>query len=256
MSVQEPRQFTPAQVLEAARRAEGEGRVEFALQLYRHLATNHPGSGEASAAQDALARLGNNQTAAPGGRRPGPLTPPPFEPPPFEPVLGGAIGSPMGNPLGNPFDYSRSPETGFGPGSASQGYGQPAARPPPAEVHHAQGLALELPYEVRDYRTARLIAVVMTWLGGLTTLVGLGLLPVTVVSPKTIAALPIIGKLVGGPATVAWMLVGGLATIVLGQLVRALLDQAIATRDMAALARVEAEARYGEPGRRPRRRRG
>lgn len=166
------------------------------------------------------------------------------------------MGSPMGNPLGNPFDHSRPPDTGFGPGPAAQGYGQPAARPPPAEVHHAQELALELPYEVRDYRTARLIAVIVTWLGGLTTLVGLGLLPVTVVSPKTIAALPIVGKLVGGPATGAWMLVGGLATIVLGQLVRALLDQAIATRDMAALARAEAEARYGEPGRRPRRRRG
>ena len=45
------------------------------------------------------------------------------------------------------------------------------------------------------------------------------------------------------------LVAGGLSMLVLGQLVRALLDQANATRDMAAIARAEAEARHGKPAR-------
>ncbi|CAN0437282.1 unnamed protein product, partial [Phaeothamnion confervicola] len=50
-------QFTPAQVLDAARRAESEGRTDFAIQFYQHLSTNFPGTSEAAAADLGLAHL-------------------------------------------------------------------------------------------------------------------------------------------------------------------------------------------------------
>ena len=65
--IQEPPQFTPAQVLEAGRRAEAEGRLDFARQFYQHLIatlSRHP-RGDA-AAQAAGARLPHTANALTG----------------------------------------------------------------------------------------------------------------------------------------------------------------------------------------------
>jgi hypothetical protein len=244
VSVQEPRQFTPAQVLEAARRAEGEGRGEFALQLYRHLVANHPGSPEALAAQGAMARFGGGSPTSQGVGRTGP------PPPPFEPQLGGAFG--------NPFETPRPGDPALGQMPPAVGYGAhlPGRSAPPAESYEVPRLEIELPEPVNDYRMGRVLAMIVTWLGGIALLAGIGLLPITVFSPKSIADLPLIGRLIGGPGTAAWMMAAGIGAMVAGQLVRALLDQAIATRDLAMITRLEAEAKYGEPGRRARKRRG
>jgi hypothetical protein len=50
-------QFNPAQVLDAGRRAENDGRVGYAIQFYRHLTDQHAGSPEAAIAKEALTRL-------------------------------------------------------------------------------------------------------------------------------------------------------------------------------------------------------
>ena len=50
--------FTPAQILEAGRRAEAEGRVEYAIQFYRHLTDHLARTAEATTAREALHRLG------------------------------------------------------------------------------------------------------------------------------------------------------------------------------------------------------
>lgn len=55
--VQTQMQYSPAQILAAARRAETDGRREYALQFFHHLTEQFPESQEAAAAREAIARL-------------------------------------------------------------------------------------------------------------------------------------------------------------------------------------------------------
>lgn len=57
-------QFSPAQVLEAGRRAEAEGKFDYAVQFYRHLVTHFASSAEAGAAREGLDRIERGGTAA------------------------------------------------------------------------------------------------------------------------------------------------------------------------------------------------
>ncbi len=246
MSIQEPPKFTPAQVLDAGRRAETEGRHELAVKFYRHLTESYPGTGEAAAAQSALARLpaGHAPTAL-NGRRPPPGQP--MQAASYEPQRYDAPA--LGPHLGNPFNQQRGPEPaytsqhGAAPNQPSQGH------PYQSEV----GAQVELPRFRRRYKTSRFIGAIATWLGGLLALAGLALLPVTIFSPRLLAALPVIGSTIGNPVGAGSIAAYGLCLLVAGQLTRALLDQADASRDMAEIARAEAEARHGSPARSRRR---
>jgi hypothetical protein len=57
-----PTQFTPAQLLESGRRAETEGRLDLAVQFYRHLTDNFAYTAEAAEAHNALGRVGAAQS--------------------------------------------------------------------------------------------------------------------------------------------------------------------------------------------------
>lgn len=251
MNAQQSPQFTPSQVLEAGRRAETEGRGEYALQFYRHLVENYPGTGEAAAAQSALSRILSNSNASLSSR----LAPPPPLPAPTasDPRFDLALAGP---PLNNPFDQARSYEPPF---QQPTGYApaQQAPTPPPyapTEAHSDPHLMVELPSSPRDYRTGRFLARLFSWLGGLSSLLGIALLVLSVVSPRLVSALPLIGALNTGPLSSLLLVVGGLFQIMIGQLVRAVLDHSLAARDLAAVTRAEAEARYGSlPGRSRRR---
>jgi hypothetical protein len=50
--------FTPAQLIDAGRRAEAEGRLDLAVQFYRHLTDNFAGAAETLEAHGALGRIG------------------------------------------------------------------------------------------------------------------------------------------------------------------------------------------------------
>jgi hypothetical protein len=50
-------QYTPLQVLQAARRAEAEGKMDYALQFYRHIVENHGATPEAQEAREGLMRI-------------------------------------------------------------------------------------------------------------------------------------------------------------------------------------------------------
>ena len=50
-------QYTPVQVLQAARRAEAEGKMDYALQFYRHLVEHHGMTAEAQEAREGLFRI-------------------------------------------------------------------------------------------------------------------------------------------------------------------------------------------------------
>jgi hypothetical protein len=57
-----PTQFTPAQLLESGRRAENEGKLDLAVQFYRHLTDNFAYTAEAAEAHNALGRVGAAQS--------------------------------------------------------------------------------------------------------------------------------------------------------------------------------------------------
>jgi hypothetical protein len=50
-------QYTPLQVLQAARRAEAEGKMDYALQFYRHIVENHGSTPEALESREGLMRI-------------------------------------------------------------------------------------------------------------------------------------------------------------------------------------------------------
>jgi hypothetical protein len=51
-------QFTPRQLLDAGRRAEAEGKLDHAIQLYRHLTDHYAYTAEATEARNGLGRIG------------------------------------------------------------------------------------------------------------------------------------------------------------------------------------------------------
>ena len=51
-------QFTPQQLLDSGRRAEGEGKLDLAGQFYRHLTDNYAYTAEAAEARNGLGRIG------------------------------------------------------------------------------------------------------------------------------------------------------------------------------------------------------
>jgi len=63
-------QFTPAQLVEAGRRAEAEGRLDLAVQFYRHLVEHFSEAVEAAEAHGALGRIGTVRPQAAGAGHP------------------------------------------------------------------------------------------------------------------------------------------------------------------------------------------
>jgi hypothetical protein len=56
--------FTPAQLLDSARRSEAEGKIELANQFYRHLTEHYANTPEAAEARGAIGRIGSIQPLA------------------------------------------------------------------------------------------------------------------------------------------------------------------------------------------------
>ena len=54
-------QFTPQQLLDAGRRAEAEGKLDLAVQFYRHLTDNYAPTSEAAEARNGLGRIGGGR---------------------------------------------------------------------------------------------------------------------------------------------------------------------------------------------------
>lgn len=236
MSVQEPPRFTPAQILEAGHRAASEGRTEFARQFYSHLVASFPGTAEAHTAGQALERLRQVHPAQ--------LVPPSITPAPeaarLEPSL--------------PHSTPEAPHPRSEP--AMNGRHHPAGLTPgPGTAVEEPVLPIELPEPVRDYRTGRILARATAWIGGVQVMLGLALLPLAVLSPRTLSGLPLIRALEPGAGAALGLVVSGLALIMVGQLVRALLDHANAARDMAAIQRAQAAHNPQAPRGQRRRRR-
>jgi hypothetical protein len=214
--VQTSMQYTPVQVLQAARRAEAEGKMDYALQFYRHLVEQHGAAPEAQEAREGLfriaewrwgeARIARRQdgTAAPSG--------------PFPQAV---------------------------PGSASQ----PPSVDEPAEPSTFTGSAAQLPQVVsRDsdeflplfkprYGLAKFVAYGVSGLGLVSAIAGVaaavlaGAGAVEEVSSVGTFGLPI-GLVLGVPAALL-----GLVLLLAGQLAVAVLASANANLEMLAIER-------------------
>jgi hypothetical protein len=206
-------QYTPSQILEAGRRAEAEGRTEYAIQFYRHLIDNHVGAPEAEAAHDALVLI--------QARRGGDTPPPP-------PGMNGA--QVRGGPPPVPGEIR--PARPGGISLALLG----AERP----------LPLALPARRNAYRTGRLIARLLTWAGGLTLLAAIAATAALKFAPNVLANVPqaqAVLEWLAHPILAPAAAAGGVLAMLAGQIARAVLEQANASCDLAATARAEAEHR-------------
>jgi hypothetical protein len=232
-------QFTPAQILEAGRRAESEGRVEYAIQFYRHLTDHLARTLEAAAAREALIRLGA----------------------PIQPGSGPGGQSPMPNGANGNYRNGAAGMNGLG-SHGQNGAGQlvplpasaPGARPPGAAVapEAAGRRKFALPRTRRRYRTGRFVARTFTVIGFIEAAIGVVLIGLAALSladagaavvPTIIAVQPPLIVITAGISIV----VVGLLLVLGGQLARAMFDQASATRDIAQMDRSRAAFEAGIP---------
>ena len=189
--VQGSPQFTPRQLLDAGRRAEAEGKLDHANQLYRHLADHYAYTTEAAEARNGLGRLG--------------------------------IGA--GQQLWA--------ENGAAPAS------WPAAiSPNRPSVTSAKGRPVAMR---RHYRTGRVLATLVSWMGWVIVAAGMAMVPlVLVVDPQLLQrGIPYASSLgpVGAVAAAVALSIAGLAVVFWGQMASALFDQANATRELVAIER-------------------
>jgi hypothetical protein len=181
-----PASFSPQQLLASGQRAEAEGKLDYALQLYRHVNDHYAYTPEGGEARSALARLG-------------------------------AAGMP--NVWG----------------------GAPNGHAPAPRSSRAHQQARLRPALLRErYRAASLMAGLVSALGWL--IAGLGLiLPVLHVGIGPPLRLEPVEMLAGA----AGALLGGMLLALLGQVARALFDQANAARELLAIERARHGADHG-----------
>lgn len=218
--VQTSMQFTPVQVLQAARRAEAEGKMDYALQFYRHLVEQHGTTAEAQEAREGLFRIaewrwgearvarsresgGAGQAAQPSAQAPSP-------------------------PSGGQRVYN------VGNQSAASGYADPQQVPMPRVARPAES---DLPAFQPRFRLSKVVAHALSavgWamlLGGVFAAVAGGGGFVGELSAIAFFGLPL-GVLAGAPA-----LVLGLVFIVAGQIAAAVFESTNATLELVAIER-------------------
>jgi hypothetical protein len=214
--------FTPEQLIVAARRAEAQGQPAYALQFYRYIADNFGSSTEAYEARDAIYRLS------------------PPEQSPVQPANGYA--QPISPLATGPADYRQAPTLDAGPGPS---HGRPVGgRKAAAKRKVALDAESDADADTAQtyaagpaYRIGRLVAAMLSTMGWLLFIAGLAMGPLIMVA-LTVKSIPkglregIAGNLlmVGG-ATVG-MLFLGLFAIFAAQAARAIFDTADAVRHL------------------------
>lgn len=213
-------QFTPAQILDAAQRAEGDGQFEYALKYYRHLFEVYRSTPEGALAGEAINRLAS--WYGDGG-----------------PSLGG------GGVAGN-FQYSgQRPAGSSGRMQGQRPGGQSSRRR--SKSAWRQGGTDGSPQRVggRSYLAGRLLAMLVTWGGVIASLLGAGVIGSITANVSVLIDMLGIVPGFGGLKSGALLLGGGLVLIFVGQLARAVFDLANATREIADLEHYRAEQDSG-----------
>lgn len=225
-----PPQFTSAQILDAARRAEGEGKLDYALQFYRYIVDFYASEPEAYEARDGFLRLTQQRRADSIRNRHTTMT------------------------LGTAGEEPRTPSNGAT--HETRFPGPPPLNGQSSTIHENTDRNLpqviakktELPVEVElefafkdRYRAGTLMAHGANWLGWISVGVGTALAGAGIAGvPKPMAVPSVLGLpsgLVYGLEAVA----AGLALVFLSQLAQAVFDNANATRHVLAIERAKAQ---------------
>ena len=211
-------QYTPVQVLQAARRAEAEGKMDYALQFYRHLVEHHGMTAEAQEAREGLFRIAEWRWGeARVARR-----------------QDGVNGQPGGQGGGQ---QSYAPAPGAQQDFAPQP--EPSAHMPQIiarEAARAAEAGRQPAFKAR-YRSARNIAFLLCGVGWASVVTGIVFVAlawigaVADVSAAGLMGLPL-GVLLGVPVAVV-----GLVLVTAGQLAAAVFESANATLELLALGR-------------------
>lgn len=220
-------QFTPAQVLQAGRRAETDGRDDLAEHFYRHVVEHYGATMEASAAREGLARLQARIGGAPvpSSGPPAPLRndPTPPVPPPKPPERTEAVS------LAAPATHTRPADPG------AEVFGGPDAAAPElasalprieAAAEHLSDVRHPAAGTRRRYRMGRAAA----WLTGLVgwVMIAAGIAVVPLAMTKQVAeAIPLLASPATLTATLGWagaQIVGGIAIVLLAEVARAVFD--------------------------------
>jgi hypothetical protein len=216
--------FTPEQLIVAARRAEAQGQPAYALQFYRFIADNFSSTTEAYEARDAIYRLS----------------------PPDAPTASAANGYPVNGyapapPASQTADYRTAPSLEAGPGPS---HVRPATSERKAKKTKAAAASVEADDDYADsdrpapgYRIGRLVAAMLSTMGWLMFLGAVAMVPLmfaalTVKSlPKGLREAIASNLLVVGGGTFG-MLFLGLMAIFAAQAARATFDTADAVRHL------------------------
>jgi hypothetical protein len=214
--VQVSPQVTAAQVLDAGRRAEAEGRFEYAIQFYRHLADHHVGGPESAMAREALIRLDSRRSQAGGEARPIRTSPP---------------------QVGQTSLARSSVPMPRVPNGASQQSGiriAPMTSSEPAPP-------LTLPAPAGGYMVGRVIAYALAFVGACALAAGLAVMAAAIVlGTAGLSNLPIPAVMLH-PLSAPVALLSGLVLLFWSQVARAVFDVARSAKDLAAIERAKVE---------------
>ncbi len=233
--VQTSVQFTPVQVLQAARRAEAEGKMDYALQFYRHLVEQHGTTPEAQEAREGLfriaewrwgeARVARGRDATGGGAQNAQSSQSPQTPP----------AAPAGNPSGGQrvYNVANNPPQSDYYADQPQTAAVPGKLPQIIARGHDQD---EQAFKPR-FRVAKFLAHSLSAVGWLTLFAGIGgatggfagMLPE--LSGIGLLGAPM-GVLIGLPA-----LVLGIVLVVAGQLAAAVFESTNANLELVTIER-------------------
>jgi len=233
--VQTSVQFTPVQVLQAARRAEAEGKMDYALQFYRHLVEQHGTTPEAQEAREGLfriaewrwgeARVARGRDATGGGGQNAPSAQSP-QTPPAAPAGNAPGGQRVYNVANNPPQsdyYADQPQTAAVAGKLPQTIAQ----------GHDQDEQAFAP----RFRVAKFVAHTLSAIGWLMLFAGIGAtiggFAASATELSAIGPLGIpFGALTGLPA-----LLLGIVLVVAGQLAAAVFESTNANLELVAIER-------------------
>jgi hypothetical protein len=221
-------QFTPVQVLQAARRAEAEGKMEYALQFYRHIVEHHVSTSEAHEAREGLLRIAEWRWGE--ARALGRQTPQPAPAPAAQTAQNSYSSSPGGRAA-----FANEPVYEEPPPVEDQRMPQVISRNATEEIEGPENS----PFWGR-YRGARLVAFLLSSLGWAGVMGGL--LIAAAASAGAVADLSVAGVW-GLPLGVLFGLPGaaiGLLLVVTGQTAIAVFEGTSATLELLALERAKA----------------
>ena len=227
-------QYSPQQVLEAGRRAEADGKHDYAVQFYSYVATQHANTAEAVEAADALRRLEilepDNRGVMPASQAQPPYAggPTQYAPANSQNNAGMAAQLPYAVPATAPTARAQVPAASAPPNGNRRLAAEPGLTTgPPAKSRRRQAPRENVaPVAANSYRVGRLIAALLGFAGWIGIIAGLVELGSSLVLTVTKTPNILLTVLSAPPSVAVGVLAASCIVILLSQMARATFDAA------------------------------